>query len=454
MIAVCASFPLPKVKRSIMGKRFLVLGPLILSAAVSFGQDRDTKVRNDRKSFLSSKDWIYNDLDQGRRMARETSKPLFVVFRCIPCEACQEFDDDVARRDVVIRDLMDRYVCVRIVQANSMDLAHFQFDFDLSFAAFLMHPDLTIYGRFGTRSRREEAADLSLEGLSRALAAGLKMHTAYETIKPSLSGKQVKPGRYATPRDDPILADRYQAKLDYTTNTASGCMHCHQIRDAERRAVRASVVLIPDEVLYPYPDPEVLGLSMDPKQMATVRQVVPGSSAADAGIHPGDTIVTLSGQPLLSIADLQWVLHKAPATADLPAEVRHDGTTRNVVLTLREGWRHGDISWRATTWELRRMGFGGMRLDDLTDEQRVERKLPKNVMALQVRHVGEFGEHAIAKKAGFRKGDVLIALDDREDRMSESEVLAYFLQRKRPGDGVVVNIIRGEERKTLTYSLP
>jgi predicted metalloprotease with PDZ domain len=317
-----------------------------------------------------------------------------------------------------------------------------------------MNPDLTIYGRFGTRSGREESDDLSLEGLRRALAAGLKMHAAYEVVKPSLYGKQVKPGRYATPRDDPILADRYQAKLDYTTNTARGCMHCHQIRDAERRAVRSSDGLIPDKTLFPYPDPAVLGLSMDPKQMATVRQVAPGSSAADAGIQPGDAIVSLSGQQLLSIADLQWVLHNAPATADLPAEVRHDGTTRNVTLTLREGWRHGDISWRTTTWELRRMGFGGMRLDDLTDEQRAERKLPKGAMALHVRHVGESGEHAIAKKAGFQKGDVLMAIDGREGRMSESEILAYLLQRKRPGDEVVVNLLRGDERTSLKYTLP
>jgi hypothetical protein len=437
-----------------MSKRLFLLSLLTLTASTASGQDRDTKVRNDRKAFLSSKEWIYNDLEEGRRVARESGKPLLVVFRCIPCEACQEFDDDVARRDLIIRDLMDRYVCVRIVQANTMDLTHFQFDFDLSFAAFLMNPDLTIYGRFGTRSGREEAEDISLEGLRKALAAGLKMHAAYETVRPSLAGKQVKPGGYSTPRDFPSLADRYQVKLDYEANTARSCMHCHQIRDAERRVARASDGLIPDKVLFPFPDPAVLGLVTDPKQMATVKQVAPGSPAAQAGLQPGDAIVTLSGQPLLSIADLQWVLHNTPATAELPAEIRRDGTTRTVTLTLPEGWRHGDISWRVTTWELRRMGFGGMRLDDLTDEQRAERKLPKDVMALQVRHVGEFGEHAIAKKAGFQKGDLLIAFDGREGRMSESEVLAYLLQRKRPGDRVVATVLRGDERKTLTYALP
>ena len=61
-------------------------------------------MRNDRKAFQDSKDWIYNNLAEGLRVARETGRPLMVVFRCIPCAACQEFDDDVARRDPIIRD--------------------------------------------------------------------------------------------------------------------------------------------------------------------------------------------------------------------------------------------------------------------------------------------------------------------------------------------------------------
>src|SRR3954454_161292 len=148
-----------------------VLGLLLVSSSsptLAPAQDRDTKVRNDCKTFGASRDWIYNDLSEGVRAAKESNKPLLVVFRCIPCEACQEFDDDVARRDPIIRDLMDRFVCVRIVQANTIDLTRFKFDFDQSFAAFLMNPDLTIYARFGTRSDRKEARDISLKGLRKA----------------------------------------------------------------------------------------------------------------------------------------------------------------------------------------------------------------------------------------------------------------------------------------------
>src|SRR5262249_27957188 len=157
------------------------------------------KVRNDRKMFGGSEGWIYNDLAEGIKVAKAADKPLLVVFRCIPCEACQEFDDDVARRDPIIRDLLDRFVCVRIVQANAIDLPHFTHDFDLSSAAYLMNPDLTIYGRFATRSDRPEWEDISLEGLRKAMEAALRMHRDYERVKPSLAGKQVKPTRFQTP---------------------------------------------------------------------------------------------------------------------------------------------------------------------------------------------------------------------------------------------------------------
>src|SRR4051812_42574982 len=206
-----------------MRKLFLI-GLWLLVAGEARAQDRDAKVRNDREAFRASQDWIYNDLDAGVRAAKGSNRPLLVVFRCIPCQACQEFDDDVARRDPIIRDLLDEFVCVRIVQANTIDLTRFQHDFDQSFAAYLMNSDLTIYGRFGTRSGRPEHEDISLEGLRKAMEAALRMHEDYQGVKTSLAGKQVKPDRYKTPRDYPSLSGKYGEKIDYEEKTARSCM--------------------------------------------------------------------------------------------------------------------------------------------------------------------------------------------------------------------------------------
>jgi serine protease Do len=429
-----------------------MLGLILLTTTAS-AQDRDAKVRNDRKTFQASQDWIYNDLVEGVRAAKASDRPLLVVFRCIPCEACQEFDDDVARRDPIIRDLLDKYVCVRIVQANTIDLAHFRHDFDQSFAAYLMNPDLTIYGRFGTRSGRPEHEDISLEGLRKAMEVALRMHHEYQAVKPSLAGKQVKQDRYKTPSDYPSLSGKFGERLDYEGKTAKSCMHCHQIREAERLVYRSAGEPIPDEVLFPYPDPAVLGLKMDPKAMARVERVTPGTIAERAGLLVGDDIVRLAGQPLISVADLQWVLHNVPASTRLPAQVSRDGTATDLTLDLSEGWRRGDISWRATTWDLRRMGLGGLKLEGLTDGERKAVDLPQDALALRVRHAGEYGEHAVAKKAGIQKGDILVAFDGLSSRRSESELLAYTVQRKRPGDEVAVTVLRNGERKVLRFAL-
>lgn len=426
---------------------------LLLVPGLVYAQARDIKVREDRKQFADSKDWIYNNLDEGIEAARAADRPLFVVFRCIPCEACQEFDDDVARRDPIIRDLLDQYVCVRLVQANRMDLTRFQFDYDQSFAAFLMHPDGTILARFATRSDRPESDDIRLEGLREAMQEGLRLHRDFDRVRPSLAGKQPRPVRFASPEQYPSLSGRYGPTIDYEGKTAQSCMHCHQIRDAERDDYLAGGRPMPDEVLYPYPDPERLGLKMDPTRMATVQAVRPGSIADAAGLKPGDAIAALDGQPMLSTADIQWVLHNAPDPARLPAQVRRGEQTMDVTLELPEGWRVGNIAWRVSSWNLRRVALGGLRLDDLSDDERRAAGLGADAMALKVRHVGQYGPHARAKRSGFRQGDILVSFDGKADRMTESDLLAYGVRRVQPGqavEAVEAVVLRDGVRQPLT----
>src|SRR3954464_8039495 len=159
-------------------KRFpgvLVLFAALNFVALNFGfaaEDRDTKVRNDLTNVVASGKWVYNDLAKGIDDAKRTGKPLLVTVRCIPCVACQGFDARVLNYDPVIQDLMDKFICVRIVQANSLDLTLFEHDYDLSFAAYFLNPDKTIGGRFGSRSDHKDAEkDISMEGFRKAMLA-------------------------------------------------------------------------------------------------------------------------------------------------------------------------------------------------------------------------------------------------------------------------------------------
>jgi membrane-associated protease RseP (regulator of RpoE activity) len=156
------------------------------------------------------------------------------------------------------------------------------------------------------------------------------MHKNLPEYEAALEGKKAVPGPYATPRDFPSLKGRYQAELDYEGAVAKSCIHCHQIGEAQRLAYRNEGKSVPDDVLFAYPDPEVLGLTMNPKKAATVARVARGSIADRAGIREGDEIATLGGQPLISTADIQWVLHRFPENGTLKADVRR-GEMRSVV---------------------------------------------------------------------------------------------------------------------------
>jgi hypothetical protein len=363
-----------------------------------------------------------------------------------------KLDDDLVDRDPVIRPLLEQFVCVRQVSTNGLDLKTFQYDTDQSFAVFMLNADGTIYGRFGTRSHRTEwLEDVSLPGMAKALEGALALHRDYPNNKAALAGKRGKPLEFDSPEKYPSLKDQYTSTINYQGDVVKSCIHCHQIGDAQREMYRSAGKPMPEELLFPYPHPKMLGLILDPEEKATVKQVTAGSPAAKAGLLAGDEIHTLQGQPILSIADVQWVLHNTdPDGGTLTFKVDRGGKEADLKMTLEEGWRReGDISWRVSAWGLRRMSTGGLKLDSLPEEERNRLNLDPDQMALLVQHVGQYGPHAAAKNAGFRQGDIIIEFDGRTDLMTDSEVLAYGVTKKKAGENVSVTILRNGRKQTL-----
>jgi len=429
-----------------------VFGLALLSVG-ALAQDRETKVRGDKTKVEGAGFWIYNDLPKGIAEGRKTGKPLLVVFRCIPCDQCAGFDESLVELDSAVQDLMRRFVCVRIVHANGMDLSLFQFDYDQSWAAFFMNPDKTIYGRYGTRSHQTESHnDVSLPGFRRALEGALAVHRGYPANRATLTAKLGPRAEYATPEAFPWFKGRYGSALDYQGKVVQSCIHCHQVAEGTRLAYRTTGRPLPDSVLYPYPNPKILGLIADPKTASTLAQVTPGSPAEKDGFRAGDEIIGLEGQPILSVADIQWVLHHAGATGKLRAQVRRAGATVALPLTLEAGWRRkDDIAWRASSWDLRRQVLGGFIAQDLTDAERREAGLPNTGMALRVKHVGQYSPHDVAKRAGVQKDDILTGVDGRTERIRESDLLGRLMQEKKPGDRTAFTALR--RGQTLQFTI-
>lgn len=434
-----------------------VLPFLFLSAAFAVAADppptpREKKVRDDKVKVEKDGFWIYNDLPKAMAEAKKDGKPLVVALRCIPCEECVKLDDDLVDKDESIRPLLEKFTRVRVVSTNGLDLSTFQYDTDQSFAVFFLNVDGTIYGRFGTRSHRTNwVGDVSLPGLAEALKGALELHAGYPKNKDSLAGKRGPAPPHPVPEKFPSLT-KYKPEIDYKGNVVQSCIHCHQIGDAVREEYRKKKEPLPDDVLFPYPHPKSQGLILDPKTKATVKEVTKDSVAEKAGFKVGDEIKTLAGQPLLSVADVQWVLHNTPAKGGkVSVEVVRDGKPTTLTLTLPTGWREADdISWRVSSWGMRRMATGGMKLDVVEGDRPAG--VPKTGMALKAAHVGEYGAHAVAKNAGFKKDDVIVSFDGKTDLLRETDLFAHAMRSKKPGDKVAVSIVRGG--KTMELTLP
>ena len=431
----------------------VLLGVCFISSAL--GQSRDEIVRSDRKKVEAEGFWIYNDLPRAFREAEKTGKPIVVVLRCLPCHECVKLDDELVDTDPVIRPLLEQFVCARQVSTNGLDLSLFQYDTDQSFAVFFLNADKTIYGRFGTRSHRTEwIGDVSLDGLAKALEKTLELHKNYDAVKHSLTGKRGKPMEVASPELYPSLKGKFTDKLNYEGNVVKSCIHCHQIGDAQREYYWHAKKPIPDEVLWPYPHPKSIGLILDPDALATVKDVKADTPADTAGLKEGDVIESFAGQPMLSIADVQWVLHGiAPTGGTAPLTVKRNGNPVDLTLTLDDGWRkQGDLSWRVTSWGLRRIATGGLLLEPASEEMRTELGVAKGQMALRVKHAGKYGPHGAAHRLGVRQGDILVGFDSRSDLISEQEVHAHVVTTKKPGDKVSITVRRGHQEKQ--FELP
>lgn len=355
--------------------------------------------------------------------------------------ACVAIDGQVARHQPPLADLLEKFVCVRVVQANGIDLSLFQFDYDLTWAVMFLNADRTIYGRYGTRASRELTKEISVEGFRKAMEGALELHETYPANKASLLGKTGPAPQVEVPEAYPMLR-----KVGYTVTVSSqnptggnpgACIHCHQINNNVYRSFRGLSRPIPDAALWTYPVPNGLGLELDVNERATVKAVVPGSPAARDGFRSGDEILSFGSQPILSIADVQWVLHQTKSEpTQLKAEVERRGSRQSLTLNLTEGWRKlGDFSWRACNGIISPLPEGS---HDLAADEKKGLGLSPNAIAIQV----------LWKGRGFQKDDVIVEVDGRRTGMSTSDFIAYTVQKKQPKEKIALTVLRaGQEHR-------
>ena len=339
-------------------------------------------------------------------------------------------------------ELLEQFVCVRAVQANGIDMSLFQFDYDLTWAVLFLNADRTVYGRYGTRAGHELDTDISLAGFKKALEGALELHKDYPANKESLAGKTGPAPPVKVPEDFPMLRKvGYLATVnprDPTGGNPGACLHCHQINNNVYRSYRGADRPIPDNALWTYPMPSALGIELDVNERAKVKSVAPGSSAEKDGFRVGDQIVSLARQPLLSIADVQWVLHHSTRDAEsLQAEIRRGGDLQALSLSLPKDWRkNGDFAWRACNGIVSPLPEGS---HDLTADEKRALGLPATAIAIRAKWDGR----------GFQKDDVIVEVEGKRSGMTASDFIALSVQEKKPGDKIALKVLRaGRELST------
>lgn len=422
---------------------FLVVATLHSANAAD---DRLQKAINDEHAEAADF-WVYNDIDAARAEARRKNMPLFVTFRCVPCEACAGFDAEVAKGSDKIKELgRDKFVSVRQVEMKGVDLTQFQFDHDLNWAAMFINADGTVYARYGTQSAEGPDAYNSVEGLVNTMNRVLELHANYPANRDELKDKRPAKKPYDTALEMPGLKNKEKY---VATTTRRNCIHCHNIHDAENAHAKETGDFTHD-MLWRYPLPENVGLEIDAKHGVRIENVKDGSPAERSGLKPGESITHVNGQAVTSIADMQWVLHHTP-NENATVTVTGDRSGEHI-LELQQGWKKYDISWRGSIWSL--SPVFSVWAPALKEDEKQKRNLPADKSALLVKWINQGRPSGkAAKEAGLRQGDVIIALDGKPLEADHRRFTMHLKLNYKVGDELPLTVVRNGKKQNVNVKL-
>lgn len=422
----------------------LVMASVLACVAIVQAGER-TPLGKSLNDIDTADHWIYDDWPAAVAEAKKTGKPILAVLRCVPCPPGKELDLKVMQPNDDLAELEQQFVCVRIIQTNRLDLKLFQYDFDMSWACMFLNADGTIYGRYGSRNASGPGSDsiLSAAAFTKASQRALELHKGYPANKKQLAAKTGPEPDYEVPTEIPGLTEKPTA-----ANVRQECIHCHMVKEFALRAKWETGELSTKD-LFVYPMPQRIGLTMTKDDDLKVQRVEEGSAAEEAGLEVGDTLVSLAGQPLVSMADIQWVLTHTPDEAKIPVAVVRRGKAEEHTLELSGDWKKYDIGWRASSWYGLRQGI---KFEPLPAAEKKNRGIDEDGLALVVKNM--YGKAAPkVQAAGVRQNDVIVAVDGQTEAMTESDFLVYLRLKHGPKDSVKFTILRGDQRRDLTVPL-
>jgi hypothetical protein len=327
-------------------------------------------------------------------------------------------------------------VVARVTDMRGIDLNVFRFNYDLTMAVLLMHPDGTIYSTYAGRDFTDAGSHQSTTSLARTLDTAYEVHRKHEP-----KNRERKP---------PLRVE----SLDWWKNNKKAqkreCFHCHQVHDAWQNAGRAKNKWS-ERDQFSWPDPVQVGWRLDRENQTLLTE-------ADAPFRKGDRVVSVGDVETISFGDIQRGLHEAPWGANrLAVQVMRDGRPLRLELALESGWKKPTpevYAWRPMKWAMSpKPGFGGPSLDAA---QKENLGLAKDTWAFRVGYMVTWGPNAKtghhAHRAGIRMKMVVYEVDGKSDFTGMDHFHAWFRMTRKPGRDVSFKVIQNGTRRTVRFA--
>lgn len=334
----------------------------------------------------------------------------------------------VSPQDAELKQLLNQFVPVRIVNFKGVDLNRFKFDYDLTFVVLMMDADGRVYSRFGTNDAHHSPELMSVAGLKKAMTDVLALHRSSAPKAPALAAAPPR-----TPADYPAFRKLKMAN--------DACYHCHYANNARFAQLRYDGAL-KKEMVFQYPHPENVGITLETDANNVVRSIRPGSPADKAGLRAGDVLHKAEATTVITGADLQFVLNGISDPGKVTLQAARAGKPQPpTVLDLPKGWRRSDVSWRPSQEGAGpSMGFWGTPLNTA---EKTKLGLPLDGLAIRANFM--FPGPVWARTRGeLRSGDIITGLDDQQlPTMTTRQFHSHFRLKYDYGQSVRVNALRG-----------
>ena len=182
------------------------------------------------------------------------------------------------------------------------------------------------------------------------------------------------------------------------------------------------------------------GLGYDGNSGAVVASVVPDSPADEAGLLPGDVIVSFDGESIDHIKDLTRGVASVSPDSEIALEVWRDGERKTLDVAVGTSPSEApQVARKPVSDAEGELGLSLMELDELDRRARRQLDLSDDVSGALVAGVAP---GSVAAAAGLARGDVIVAVG--RERVDGVASVADAVERaKHDGrEGVALRVLR------------